>query len=220
MKHIFFLVLTTLAFIGCNTAEKPQKHTMFCYIRYDEAAKSVKAEASLQDVDKKISIEIPGGIRYQGTEMTLTPVYGMTYHHEYSAAFLAEHVFEWRDKKNVKQLFSMNLDPVPEFDLGGKNISVAKGTALVWEGTPLGKGETMVLMWENTTAGLTVPMEVSTSSGRPVIDIPAAKMKDIAPGDWTLYLVRKKLTKTMVADIPVNGILEYYTKTISVRVTK
>jgi hypothetical protein len=220
MKHIFFLFLTTLALFGCAPKEKSQNRTLFCYVRYDEAVKAVKAEASLQDPGAKTSLEIPGGIRYQGMEMELTPVYGMTYRYEYTANFLSEHVFEWRDQQNSKQLSRTSLDPINSFFLPGKTLATAQPTAVQWDGTPLGKGETMVLLWENTEEGQTVPMEVSTTSGRPQIDIPAVKMKDITPGNWTLYLVRKKLIKNTVADLPVNTILEYYTKAIEVKVTK
>ena len=152
--------------------------------------------------------------------MDLSPAYGLMYRYEYSADFLPEHVFEWRDKKNNKSLFRMSIDPIKVFSLNSKTISASKPAVLQWEGTPLGKGETMVLMWEDTAKGLTAPMEVSTKSGQPLIDIPAARLKDIVPGDWTLYVVRKKLIKDSVADMPVNGIMEYYSKPIPVKVTK
>lgn len=220
MKHIFFLFLTALAVFGCNSPEKPQKRSLFCYVRYDEAVKAIKAEATLQDLDKKTPVEMPGGFRYQGVGMELTPVYGMTYHYEYTAEFLPEHVFEWRDKDNNKQQFRMGISPIQSFSLPTKSISQSKPTTLHWEGAALSKGETLVFMWENTGKGLTVPMEVTTTSGATLIDIPAVKLKDIVPGDWTLYLVRKKLIKDKVSDIPVNGIMEYYTKPISVKVTR
>jgi len=219
MKYIFFLVLTTLALFSCNTQEKAKKLSLFCYVRYDEAIKEVKAEASLQDAINKTSVEMPGGIEYQGMEMTLAPVYGMTYHIDYTSAFLVSHDFEWKGKKNEKQRFRMTIDPITSFSLDKAAISQKKLTALQWVGKPLEKGETMVLMWENKKNGLTVPMEVTTSSNQSLIDIPAAKLKDIIPGDWTLSLVRKKLVKKNVDDMPVNGIMEYYTKKIPVKVT-
>ncbi|MEY3194381.1 MAG: hypothetical protein RIQ78_478 [Bacteroidota bacterium] len=219
MKYIFFLILIILALFSCSTPEKKTNLSLFCYVRYDEAVNGVKAEATLQDPTNKKSIEIPGGIRYQGMEMTLTPVYGLTYRYEYTAQFLPAHVFEVRDKNNSRQVFEMSIDPVKVFSLREKTISHSKPTVLQWEGAPLGKGETMVLMWENTAKGLTVPMEVSNTSGQSMIDIPSAKLKEIPPGAWTLYLVRKKLTKGLLGDIPTNGILEYYSKTLAVKIT-
>jgi len=220
MKYIFFLILTTLAFLGCNSQQKAENHTLFCYARYDETLKLTKAEATLQDVGNKTTLEIPGGIRYQSMEMKLTPVYGMSYRYEYPARFVAEQVFDWRDANKNKQVFRMSIDPITTFSLQGNTISQSQPATLTWEGSPLGKGETMVLMWENAKEGTTLPLEVSTSVGVPKIDIPAAKLKDFSPGDWTLYLVRKKLVKDNIAGMPVNGITEFYSKPIEVKITK
>ncbi len=220
MKHIFFLILTTLALLCCESQQKADKHTLFCYARYDEALKLAKAEANLQDSGSKTSLEIPGGIRYQGMEMKLTPIYGMSYRYEYPAEFLAEQVFDWRDAGNRKQVFRMNTSAVTKFSLKDSAISQTQATALQWEGSPLGKGETMVLMWENAQEGRTLPLEVASTLGTPQIDIPAAKLKDLSPGDWTLYLVRKKLVKDTIAGMPVHGITEFYSKPIDVKVTK
>ena len=219
MKHIFFSILTTLAILGCNTQEKAKNQSLFCYVRYDATDKTVKSEASFQDLNSNTIYEFAGGIRYQGMEMQLTPAVGMTYRYEYAADFLPEHVFEWRGKANNKNIFRMTIDPIKVFFIPDEAISRASPTAVQWEGTPLGKGETIVFMWENTTKGLSVPMEVSTNSSQPKIDIPAAKLKNLVPGDWTLYLVRKKLTKQTIDEMPVSGIMEYYSKTIAVKVT-
>lgn len=219
MKYIFFSILTTLALLGCNTQKKVQKQALFCYVRYDAADKMLKSEATFQDLNNNTAMELAGGIRYQGIEMQLSPAVGMTYRYEHTADFLPEQVFEWQGKTNNKNRFRMTIDPIKVFFVHQKTISRANPTILQWEGTALGKGETMVLMWENTPKGLTVPMEVSTNSSQPKIDIPAAKLKELVAGDWTLYLVRKKLTKENVDGLPVNGILEYYTKAIDVKVT-
>jgi hypothetical protein len=76
----------------------------------------------------------------------------------------------------------------------------------------------MVFMWENAKEGMTAPMEVTTTSTLSRITVPAAKLKDMVPGEWTLYLVRKRLVKDNVGNLPVNGIMEYYTKPIKVKV--
>jgi hypothetical protein len=219
MKHIFFLVLTTMAVLGCKTPEKPQDLSLFCYVRYDAASKAVKAEATLQEATKKTALEIPGGIRYQSMEMVLAPVYGLKYRYDYNASFLTEHVFEWRDKQNAKQAFKIRFQPIDSFSLTGSTLKNTAATSLQWEGTALGKGETLVLMWENAEKGLTLPMEVTSTSGMPLIDIPAGKLKSLEPGNWTLSLVRKKLVKETINTLPASCILEYYTKAIPIKIT-
>ena len=114
----------------------------------------------------------------------------------------------------------MGIEPIKSFALALNPLVRNQLNTLTWEGAPMGKGETLVMMWENTEAGLTVPFEVATTSGQPLIDIPGEKLKDITAGNWTLYLVRKKLTKSTIDGIQVNGIMEYYTKTINVKVVE
>lgn len=174
----------------------------------------------MNDLELKKPVEIPGGIRYQGEALKLLPAYGMTYQYDEASRFSNEHVFEWKGAKNATQQFKTGIDPIKSFALGANPMTRNQINSLAWEGTPLGKGETLVMMWENTSAGLTVPFEVTTTSGQPLIDIPAEKLKEISAGDWTLYLVRKKLTKSTLDGTQVNGILEYYTKTIPVKVVE
>ena len=63
-------------------------------------------------------------------------------------------------------------------------------------------------------------MEVTTTVGKPFIDFPAEKMKELKPGKWSLYLVRKKLTRTVVNEYLVNGIMEYYTGSSELTITR
>jgi hypothetical protein len=62
-------------------------------------------------------------------------------------------------------------------------------------------------------------MEVTTTVGKPYIDFPAEKLKELTPGKWSVYLVRKKLTKSVVNGYQINGIMEYYTKSSELTVT-
>ena len=87
-----------------------------------------------------------------------------------------------------------------------------------WEGAPLGKGETMVFLWENTKLRKTIPMEIIHTSGETAIEFPAAKIAQLDPGEWTYYLVRKKLTKSDANGVAASGIIEYYTKSDTVQV--
>jgi hypothetical protein len=44
-------------------------------------------------------------------------------------------------------------------------------------------------------------------------------LSELTPGKWTLYLVRKKLTKSVVNEYQTSGIMEYYTKPVELTVT-
>lgn len=217
MKHIFFSILTALAFCHCQAPAPVAKNTLHCYVRFDAAANKVKAEASVQDGASKQIIEWPGGIRFQSTEMKILPIKGITYLVEYPAKYTAEQVFEWKNPKEQKGLFKLTLPAIDSFFFDEPILSVKTSANLRWVGTPLSKGETLVFIWENEQEGKTVPMEVSTTLGAPLIEIPAAKIAQVGPGNWSLYLVRKKLSRSELDDFIVESTAEYYTKPIQVK---
>ncbi len=218
MKHIFFSILTALAFWHCQDPAPAPKNILNCYVRFDVAGRNVKAEASLRDGTTKNVIEMPEGIRFQSTEMKILPVRGITYSVEFPAVYTAETVFEWKTQKGEKGEFKLGVPSIDSFFFDTKVLSTKTPSILQWAGKPLGKGETLVFMWENTTEGRTVPMEVSTTLGAPLIEIPAAKMAQIGPGDWSLYLVRKRFEKTEVAYFLVESLTEFYTKPMLVKI--
>lgn len=218
MKHIFFSILTGLAFCHCQTPAPAPKNILNCYVRYDAAARAVKAEAYLKDGTNKNIIELPGGLRFQSTEMKILPVRGITYTAEYPAAYLPELVFEWTLNKNELGVYKTALPLIDSFFFESKVLSTKSPGNLRWIGKPLGKGETLVFMWENEQDGVTTPMEVSSTLGAPLIEVPAAKIAQLGAGNWSLYLVRKRLNRAELKDFLVESVSEYYTKTIQVKI--
>ena len=220
MKHIFFSIVTALAFWHCQDPAPPPKNILNCYVRFDAADRKVKAEATVYDGATKQIIEWPGGIFFQSTEMKILPVRGITYSTEFSASFTAEPVFSWENKKGEKKEFKLGIPSIDSFFFDRKVLSIQQPALLEWIGTPLSKGETLIFIWQNAAGDTTIPMEVSTTFGAPIIEIPAAKIAQIGPGDWTVYLVRKRSAKAEVSDFMVESTAEFYTRPISVKVSK
>lgn len=220
MKRIFFLLLTTLALFGCQNEHKNNSKTMNCYVRFDADTNLSTAEASLVEDQTKKLVEFPDGTTFQKMPMKLVPNYGLTYQYEYHSNFVPEPSFAWSDEQNIKQVYTGHLDSIAQVSFGSPGISMSKATTLSWKGAALSKGETLLFMWQNAASGESQTLEVSSTNPQPLIDIPAEKLKKLSPGKWSLYLVRKKLSKQVVGQFNVNCISEYYTKPIQVTVTK
>lgn len=219
MKHIFFLILSGLAFSFCQTAEPAQKRTFDCYVRFLEPEAQIHAEATLQEGDASPrAIQAPGGVVYQGKEMKLLTEPGISYRMNKSGGFDPVHTFSWKDEKGVVRQFEMQLSPIRQFGFGTKSLSHKQPATLRWVGEPLAKGETLVFLWENAALHKTVPMEIINTGGEAAIEFPAAKVAQLDPGQWTYYLVRKKLTKADANGVAASGIIEYYTKSDTVQV--
>lgn len=219
MKHIFFLILSALALFGCQPAKTPQKRSFDCYVRYLQTETKIRAEATLREGSPNPKpVEAPGGVRYQGVEMKMMTVPHISYQFDQTGKFEPEHTFSWKDEKGQELQFAMRISPIKNFNFGTKILSRQQSATFRWEGTPLAKGETLVFLWENKAIGKTVPMEVINIGSEPTVEFPAAKIAELAPGEWTLYLVRKKLTKAEVSGVEASGVMEYYTKTDTVQV--
>ena len=115
---------------------------------------------------------------------------------------------------------SVKVNDIPGFKFEPSVLSASKSAALTWEGPGLERGEALTLIWENVKDNLTVSMDMYVQGQYPRIDFPAAKMKELSPGQWTVYIVRKKLVKADISGIAAQAVAEFYSKTIPVEFVK
>lgn len=219
-KLIFFSILTTLAFSYCKSQEDNTLRTFDCYVRYDEVQGVERAECHLvEGATSGLGAQIPGGVTYRGEEMKAMEMHGVQYRLEKKTPFPdnRKFAFAFGNKKNFE--FDLPMDGVKNFRFEEDTIvRFGQAAKLRWDGRPLQKGESMVLLWEKEDNSQTVPIELISQASEPVVDFPAAKLKDISKGKWILYVVRKRLTKANVNGISVTGISELYSKTKKITV--
>lgn len=219
MKYIFFLILTTLAIFSCNSPQVSKKYLLECYARFDEQTSKTTAEASLREGDTNpIAVEPPGGIHYQQAEMNLVPVHGMIYQYSYPSHFMKEHLFQWKSERGKPLEYTLRMASLDSVQFEPRIISRHQPARFSWKGTPLERGEALVFIWENEAKHLTIPMEMYNIGNATSIEFPSVKISEIPAGDWTYYVVRKKLQKATIGDITVSGISEYYTSPKAVKV--
>lgn len=216
MKHTFFSVLTIWVFCQCQTPT-PAPQMLNLYMRFDAKGQKIKAEATLRNASTGQPVEMPGGIYFQSTAMKALPVMGITYSLEYSSAFTPEPAFKWKNEKGEPVQFTFKAPSIDSFSFQSDQLSLQESGRLQWAGEALGRGETIVFIWENTADGRTVPMEVSTTIGLPLIEVPAAKLNELGPGQWSLYLVRKRPVKAEIGGYKIECRAEYYTQPVKIQ---
>lgn len=223
MKYVFFWMPVFLAAICCTPAEAPKKQRVDCYVRYLAPEAQLHADFTLREGPPGQTAQnpavVPGGVQYQGIRMNEVRTEGVSYRSDRAGGYSPRHVFSWSDEQNKVRQFSMNLSPVNTFSFGSKTLDRNTPAGFTWEGDPLEKGEVLVFLWETLDRLKTVPMELIATPGQQRIDFPAAKIAELSPGVWTLYLVRKKLTKADVEGVEASGIAEFYSKvdTLTIR---
>ena len=226
MRIFFFLVLTILGITACQTknSKATEKRSLSCYIRVLESEGRVRAEATMSTKVHPDStsqpIEVPNGILYQGTMMNLIPNQGLTYFKDFPGTYMEDHKFTWEGTDRTPMALSLKMNSIKKFSFGQKAISASKPATLTWENNGLEKGESLVLIWENAKENRTVPMELYIQGTFPKIEFPAGKMKELTPGVWTLYVVRKKLTRSEVGNVSTQTIMEFYSQTDTLNVVQ
>lgn len=216
MKYIFFWILLFSSILSCSS-DKPRKtQAAECYVRYLVPEGRILAELTLREGEpgqKAVNpVVSPGGARYQGILMNELSDEGVVYQLSSPGGYTQEHVFSWSDDQKQTRKFAMSLAPITSFSFGSKSISRQTPATFTWEGAPLEKGEGLVFLWESLDRLKTLPMEIIGTPGQHQIDFPAAKLAELAPGDWTLYLVRKKVSATDLDGVEITGLAEYYTQ--------
>lgn len=217
---IFCCALTLLALmqVQCGSGTPPQPTRLLdCYVRILETEGNVLAEATLKESQPGANpkpVEVPGGLRYQGSPMDVRPQQGLTYRTEFAGVYRPDHTFSWDDEQKKRHTFTATMGNVSNYSFGSNTLTLGQPATCRWEGEPLQAGETLVFFWENLTKNQAVPMEIYGGNGQPEINFPAAQLSSkLSPGKWALYLVRKRLVKANAGGTPCQAILEFYSQT-------
>ncbi len=211
MKRTFFWVLTILILGACAGTTNIEKMSASCYVRYLAPESALYAEFKLRPENPAgKAIELPAGVRYQGTLMNKLSIPELTYRLEQSGGFAEAQQFDWKDPQQQDHSFKSKMAVIQSFAFEPAVLSTQKPATMQLVGPPLEKGESIVMIWESLVGNLTVSMEVRATAGQQQIDFPASQLAKLTPGEWTLYLVRKKGVSADVDGTPIVGIMEYY----------
>ncbi len=122
--------------------------------------------------------------------------------------------FFWPDHE--KKAFEATLSPVDDI-IFSNPYTVGKSAQLTWDGQPLGKDEFLVLLITDS-AGKVATIEIKGPTISSEIQIPEDKLKDIAKGEATMEIVRKKNILTKKPEWEARAEVEYYAAPIGFQV--
>lgn len=216
MKQIIFSLSIICGCLACGTAPKSTELRLLdCYARFLEDESSLMAEATFRrgpTAAEAQPAEMPGGIAYNNTAMSVKSQTGLTYAIKQQNSGVPAHTFSWKNARNESQAFVMPMPAMSDFQFDKSPLSLGQPAQLRWKGPQMGADETLVLLWDNEQHG-TVTMQVSGATLQNAIDFPAAELRKLKPGEWSLYLVRKKVSRGTVDGIEARGVAEFYSTT-------
>jgi hypothetical protein len=217
MKQHFYTLFILFFIAACAATDNTPNQSYSFYVRYLAQEQNYRAEASMSTIGKdgkKQEIEIPGGIYFRKQEMQPMPYQGMRYRADHSGPFSESNTFSWRNPESDESYsFDLSISPIRKYGFQSDTLQRNQVNNFGWEGQALQPGETLVFLWQSLKGDQTKNMELRSTNPIPIIEFPAAKISELEPGIWTLYLVRKKLIKGQAAGAPAEGIIEFYTHT-------
>lgn len=206
------LLCIGLCLIGCKPKSATEYYRVDCYVRFNATEANLQAEVTAKNTRTGASTGLVGGATYQGKTMTLVDVQGIRYRYERNGTLEKQHQFGWKDGTGTDQNWILPLPTLAQYTFASKEASLNEPLSFSWADEPVGPGELLIFMWENTTSHQTVPLNVAPPIGMQQVEIPASQLKGLSPGRWTVYAVRRKVFQAKLNQTEVTGLAEYYSR--------
>lgn len=222
MKHVLILLTVGIVLLSCHSPTPAPKQNVQVYLRYLTEEGLLHAEANFVEkaagTDTAAPVQLP-----QPPALADDPMKWRAQNSQYTldepSGYPAIKTLKWRTADRKDHTLNIAMPSIFSFGFGTDAVSRSNPARFAWQGGAFEKGESFVFMWDNTQSRETVPMEIVGAPGSTTIEFPAAQMAKLSAGEWSLYLVRKKLQMGSVDDIPYEVITEFFSAPVQITVT-
>lgn len=186
------------------------------YVRYDETDRTMMATASFKRDTN--SVKLPAGLLLNNKALTYSnlPSAGRLYTLKtQSAAYLPKSSFMFADEKDESNQYVADMPQITGIKTDA-TIDLKKGLSFTWEGKPLLKEETLVVLVQDGLGATRALNVVGPSETAGVTFLPV-QLEGLKPGKGHLDIVRKvDLRQTDAKGAGVTFQMEYYSPSIAV----
>ena len=220
LKLIIFA--TFFIMLGCQseTSEAPKhdktKPTTFAsfYVRYLQSDQKANAEARFSSgmtEESASSIKIDNGVFFHNGNMRAVEIesIGTRYSYDFEGPFSESFAFRFEDPLNGKMEHVVSIPTISDYSFS-EEISAKNGLKLTWQGTPLAKNESLILLINVNNKLSSLQVQGPTKETK--VDITGEKMKGVQTGEATVYLVRKVVEEKELPNFKSINDLEFYTQ--------
>lgn len=231
MKHLHTAVVVLccgLFFAACaqeSRKQAPAKSRLAqFYVRYLADDLQVHAEASFSELEgggkAGAPVILPQPPLFRTDRMKPASKDGSAYVFEESSGFHSPVQFSWSSDAEQQHQLELPIHSTRKIAFAPSPLSLSRPARFSWDGEPFERGESIVFMWEHNKTRETIPMEIVPAPGSTQIDFPAAEVSKLAPGTWTLYVVRKQLRKGQTDNYQYQSVVEFFSDTIEISVSR
>ena len=214
MIRLFFALLILIS-IGCHTKEAATGPKIFgsLYVRYLQDGNQLKAEASFFEGDSAhlaTPKSILGGVSFQGSGMEQRNIQDklIRYQYENTGDYPGQFTFQVQDDQGRAHQFQLDMMPVTQFSLPD-TIQKGRDAKLEILPAPQSQEEELAILWTDESGKaslLEFPSPISQT-----IPITSGRLDRLAPGNYQLYLVKKRKNFINKGVYRISCEVEYYT---------
>lgn len=229
MRYLLFLSFLSLV-MACrqasnssdNNAATALLQTEF-YVRYLETEQQIKAYASFTYGDSLPALQTYNflkGVQFQGQEMKGNPLPDRSLRYVYNGNgdfAMGGFSFVYEDPSSKQRSILLKIDPILDFSL--PSASISKGLNLTLQSAAFQVNESLVLLFLNEK-NQAFSTEIKGPFDTQSMQLATAQLNGISPGKHFLYLVRRQLNKSQENNLLMTSEIEFYTKTIEVKIDK
>ncbi|MFK8101507.1 MAG: hypothetical protein AB8G15_03235 [Saprospiraceae bacterium] len=202
------------------TATTSQQTFTNFYVRYLEDDQELKAEAifKIGDSLKTATAQAIQSVSFENTPMTIKDLgkNGIRYRSKKSGqSFKEKYTFNAQLDSKISIDYPLSINTVNSFSIKEKQVRRSKGVTITWDGTPLVKGELLVVFFVNPDKK-PVSFTINGPTNKSEVFLEAKNLSRLKAGEGKLRLIRKVLNRLDEAPQNIESVIEYYTRPINI----
>ncbi len=229
LKYIFFILLI-IPVLNCQPEAKVKtkeeaKHIFAkFYVRYLQAEKELKAEASFKQGDtistaRSIVLQEANFEKNKMEIQNLGKSYGIRYSFRKAAPYSTQYDFEFGNEQIGIHKHTVQMEPITAFYIKEEIVKKTAGINLIWEGQALSKDQELVLLFTDEQ-NKAFPITVSGPTPSNSIALSSEKIASLSPGKGRLMVIKKQLIKTKETNFTKITEMEFYSNNLDIEIVK
>jgi hypothetical protein len=217
-KKLLFAAVIILTAIFCKNSGKNRVLEVDFYLRFLQDQQITSATVTFRGGEEgtKLAPRTMQSVFFENSVMSERKLDSLTrYAAERPGGFESVYNFRWKNEANAALTQEVRMDPILRFEMP-QPWPKTGFAPIKWEGSPLKKGENLVILCENET-GETVSQEFVGPTDLAIVPFAVDKLKT---GKWSASLVRTKVEELKNGSTTTKIVFDFYTESVQFLVNK
>ncbi len=216
---LFVVMLSGIIWMGCEEqvgGNSDDGLSVSLLVRYMQGERELKGQALFYATDTSghtVAEPFPTHVTFMAEPTRARPLPGNSqrYEHTLIRDYPDEVFFTIPDERGKPQRVVLPMPGISDFSFGG-TLSLRQGGLLTVQNQPLSADERLVLLLTDSS-DVTRTLIVQGPTNQTTIRLEAKLLANLSPGEYTVYIVRKRNWRSTEQGRVINKSVEFYSVT-------